>query len=253
MSREQIGATIDIWKKRVIDLAFPRRCPFCDKPVKPPGGLCCARCASIPVPVGEVFCVKCGKPVPDEEQYCEDCKNAEHDYSRGIAVFRYRSVADAIYRFKYLGRKEYADYFGVYMAERFEKALRDGTLEGLPDLLVPVPASRQRMRKRGYNQAALLAQAMNRSLPKELRVPMETEALQRVVNTAVMRTLGVEARKKNLKKAFHVYGNSVRLKSIMLIDDIYTTGTTIDACARALREAGAADVTFMSLAIGERM
>ena len=113
------------WKTTATDLLFPRRCPFCDRPVKPFGALCCDACASVPVPVGESFCMKCGKPVAEETVYCEDCRKAGHIYSRGIAVFRYRSVSGSLYRFKYDGRQEYAAYYGAKMADRLLEALND--------------------------------------------------------------------------------------------------------------------------------
>ena len=238
------------WTKTATDLLFPRRCPFCDRPVKPFGALCCDACAGVPVPVGASFCRKCGKPVEDETVYCEDCRRTEHLFENGVSVFRYRSVSGSLYRFKYEGRREYADYYGVRMAERFTEAVSDGTFAHIPDLLVPVPVSPKRMRARGYNQAELLARAMAGSLAPKWQIPVENKALQRQIETTAMRSMSAQARQNNLKKAFHVYGNSVRLKSIMLIDDIYTTGATIDACARALLEAGAGEVRFVTLAIG---
>ena len=194
--------------------------------------------------------MKCGKPVAEEEVYCQDCRKAGHIYSGGLSGFRYRSVSGSLYRFKYDGRQEYADYYGAKMADRLLEALRTGVIRRLPDALVPVPVSARRMRARGYNQAALLARALSSSLPPACRIPVENGVLHRDRETAAMRSMSARERQNNLKKAFHVYGNSVRLKSIMLIDDIYTTGATIDACAMPLLEAGAEEVSYMTLAIG---
>ena len=117
----------------------------------------------------------------------------------------------------------------------------------MPQVLVPVPCSAQRIRKRGYNQAAVLAE----KLSEIVRIPVDKEALKRSKDTKALRTMSASERQNNLKRAFHAYGNSVRLKSIMLIDDIYTTGATVDACAQALLEAGAKEVSFLTFAIGE--
>ena len=76
-----------------LDLFFPRRCPVCDRPVKPFGALICEECSKVPVPVGDSVCMKCGKPVEPEEEYCADCRTRPHLYYRGMAVYRYRSVS----------------------------------------------------------------------------------------------------------------------------------------------------------------
>ena len=231
----------------ILDLVFPRRCPICDKPVKPYGGLICRECAGVPQPVGEYTCCKCGKPVEPEEEYCSDCREKKHIYYRGAAAFCYRSVSGSLYRFKYEGRREYADYYGREMARALDRFIEETGAGHMPQVLVPVPCSAQRIRKRGYNQAAVLAQKMS----EIVQIPVDTDVLKRSKDTKAMRTMSASERQNNLKKAFHAYGNSVRLKSIMLIDDIYTTGATVDACAQALLEAGAKEVSFLTFAIGE--
>ena len=231
----------------VLDLLFPRRCPICDKPVNPYGSLICRECGPVPQPVGDCVCCRCGKPVSPEEEYCADCRKTRHLYYRGAAAFRYRSVSGSLYRFKYEGRREYADYYAREMAKTLERLLMELGDRHRPDLLVPVPCSAARMRKRGYNQAAVLAE----KLSEIVNIPVENGSLKREKDTGALRGMTASERQNNLKKAFHVYGNGVRLKSIMLIDDIYTTGATIDACAGALLEAGAKEVSFLTFAIGE--
>lgn len=231
----------------VLDLLFPRRCPVCDRPVKPFGALICRECEKVLHPVGECVCCKCGKPVSPEEEYCADCRKIRHLYDRGAASFLYRSVSGSLYRFKYDGRREYADFYGREMARTLDRFLQELGPEHRPDMLIPVPCSADRMRKRGYNQAALLA----RKVAESAQIPVREDLLVRTKDTKAMRRMSALERQNNLKKAFHVYGNGVRLKSIMLIDDIYTTGATIDACSGALLGAGAKEVNFLTLAIGE--
>ena len=113
--------------------------------------------------------------------------------------------------------------------------------------LVPVPVSAKRERKRGYNQAALLAQVIGRNTG----IPVREDFLLRRTDTAAMKGMSAQQRRVNLKKAFTAPFDDVKSKTIMLVDDIYTTGTTVDACAAALKEAGAAAVYFITLAIGE--
>ena len=230
-----------------IDLFFPRRCPVCDRPVKPYGALICDECADVPCPVGDSTCCKCGKPVDPQQEYCTDCRSGKHFYRRGASAYRYRSISGSLYRFKYEGRREYADYYALEMARALERFLDEEGPLHTPQALVPVPCSARKMRTRGYNQAAVLAE----KLAEKADIPVLEKLLVRSKDTQALRSLSASERQNNLKKAFHAYGNSVRLKSIMLIDDIYTTGATIDACARTLLEAGAEEVNFLTLAIGE--
>lgn len=237
---------MSMWTRRAEDLLFPRRCPVCDRPVRPFGALVCRDCEGVPVRIREPLCLSCGRMVRPGEEYCPDCQRIRHSYDRGGAVFAYRSLSAGIYRFKYGGRQEYADWYGHMMALRLRALVRDRVLPG-PDLLVPVPLAAGRRKKRGYDQALLLARAVS----KETGIPLKTDLLVRCRETLPMKDMGLSDRRNNLKRAFKVHGYDVRYKSIMLIDDIYTMGTTVDACAEVLKKAGAQTVCFMALAIGE--
>lgn len=118
-----------------------------------------------------------------------------------------------------------------------------------PDALVPVPLHPAREKKRGYNQAALLAA----ELGKQLDIPVLTGFVERTRNTRPQKELEGTKRQNNLKKAFKIVQNDVKLNTIVIIDDIYTTGSTIDAVAQACREAGVKHVYFAALAIGRGM
>ncbi len=236
---------------RAVDLVFPRRCPVCDRPVRPFGALICTDCETSLRPVGQHTCMRCGKPVDPAREYCADCVSGRHAYDAGAAVYTFRSCSGALYRFKYRHREEYAEPFGRAMADRYLAWSRQGPAlvrRRPPQLLVPVPSSPARVRQRGYDQSVLLARVISR----QTGIPTAENVLERTVNTALMRGMTVRERQKNTENAFHVKGNSVESKSIMLIDDIYTTGATMDACARALRRAGAGPVYFLTLAIGEQ-
>lgn len=225
------------------DLLFPRRCPICDEPVRPFGALICDACRDVPVRIKAPVCRACGKEVAPWQDYCSDCSRRPHAYERGCAVYHYRSVSASLYRFKYKGRAEYAEYYGRCMAERVREM---GGWSGF-DYVVPVPVSAERLRKRGYNQAGLMAEVLGR----ELGIPVRQNALRRRQNTSVMRGLDAATRRNNLEKAFIGIRNDVESRKIMLVDDIYTTGATIDACAGALLRAGAASVCYVALAIGD--
>ena len=115
-----------------------------------------------------------------------------------------------------------------------------------PDALIPVPLHKSRMRKRGFNQAALVAERMG----ERLGIPVEEKLLIRVKKTNPQKELNDSARRENLKNAFQLCGNDVKLKRVVLIDDIYTTGSTLDAAAAALLAAGVEKVYFLSICIG---
>ena len=250
--------------RTAVELLYPRRCPVCDRPVRGFRGLICPECEAMLQRVREPVCRRCGKPLRSSaEQFCPDCLRIPHVFDRGCAVFTYHSAAGGLFRFKYGGRREYSLWYGAQMAERLEQFCRElaaaagragdgdrGRRTAAPrmwfDMLVPVPVSARRLRKRGYNQAFLLAEEISR----RTGIPVRGDVLQRTSDTRPMKNMGPAERQNNLKKAFQCTGNDVKLRSIMLIDDIYTTGATVDACAQALYRRGAGRVCFMVLATG---
>ena len=128
-----------------------------------------------------------------------------------------------------------------------EKKWRDFIGRVRPDVIVPVPLYRGKLRKRGYNQAACLARALGRSL----ELPVDEKLVKRVRNTAPMKHLNPTERQNNLKKAFIIGRNDVKLYDrIILVDDIYTTGTTLDEIAALLKEHGVSKVYCVTLACG---
>lgn len=225
------------------DLLFPRRCPVCDRPVKPAGGPICRECADRLRYVGEPACMKCGKALQDKRQeYCFDCSRKKHLYDRGVSLYHYGSVKDCIYRFKYGGRQEYAAFFGQEMARRLGRQI----VAWRPDALVPVPLHPRRLRDRGYNQALLLA----RETGRRLQIPVLEDWLLRVKNTRPQKLLDGRERQNNLKKAFKISRNDVKLNTIVIIDDIYTTGSTVDEIAAVCRRHGVTKIYFAALSIG---
>lgn len=225
------------------DLLFPRRCPVCDRPVKPAGAYICTACAEKLRYVAQPACMKCGKALRDAQQeYCYDCAHKKHEYVRGVSLYQYGSIRSTVYRFKYGGRREYAEFLGKEMAERLGKQIR----EWKPDALIPVPLHPDRMRKRGYNQARLLAEEAG----KRLGIPVKSDWIRRVKNTAPQKLLDGRERQNNLKKAFNIVQNDVKLNTIVIIDDIYTTGSTVDEMAKECRRHGVSRVYFAALSIG---
>lgn len=245
--RKRVAET---WKgNKIIDVIFPLRCPVCDRPVPyfdRQRGIC-PECEKGFLLIRGARCCLCGRMLAGkEEELCGDCrlKGRRHYYTKGLALYEYNdAMRKAIYRFKYEGRREYAGYFGKIMARQFGNAVRRAGVEGI----IPVPLHRKREKERGYNQAELLARAFG----EEIQIPVYEKYVIRVRNTPPMKALEGAGRQNNLKKAFKIGQNDVKLNITIIVDDIYTTGSTIDAVAKVLLEAGISRVYYMTLAIGK--
>ncbi len=231
--------------KEAVSLLFPVRCPVCDEVVRRRDGRICQGCRNRLKVVEEPFCLSCGKPLSEEKNlYCTDCDGRSHRYIRGRALYEYESAAESIYRFKYGGRREYAVFFGREMAEKLAVFIRKAS----PDALVPVPLSRKRFGRRGYNQAQLLAEVMG----EELGIPVYAHLAVRVRDTLPQKELNAKERQNNLKRAFKMIENDVKLDTIIIIDDIYTTGSTIEALAEVFLQSGVKKIYFATLSVGGR-
>ncbi len=225
-----------------LDLIFPRRCTVCDKILPWGEKQICEACKKKIEYSSGSSCFKCGKPVKEEEEYCYDCRCKEHYFTQGAALFPYEYIRLSLYRFKYSGRMEYAAFYGEQMAYRFEEKRR----QWKPEALIPVPLHRKKQKKRGYNQAELIA----RELGRHWKLPVITNLVVRCKNTRPMKEIVGTDRQNNLKKAFKLGTNDVKLNTIIIIDDIYTTGSTMDAIAGVCRRAGIKNVYFLTVSIG---
>ena len=218
--------------KKVFDLFFPPRCAVCDT-VLPYGseGVCEACAGRLPY-VEEPRCFRCGRTVGnEEEEYCGDCQRKQHLFLRCYPALQYvPPVSDALAGLKYHGRAEYATFYGRLLATRFREAWE----ELQPDCMVPVPVHPHRLRKRGYNQAALIAEAIS----EVMGIPVREDLLVRTADTKAQKKLSREERSLNLRSAFQP-GISTPPPCVLLVDDIYTTGATADACTEVLLSAGA--------------
>ena len=230
----------------LLSLLYPRRCPVCDGPVKPWNALICRECEPALSYIRPPRCMKCGKHIGDDgKEYCVDCTSHTHFYESGRALFAYPDVSASIARFKYHGRREYAVFYAACMVRVLGNFIRACGA----DAFVPVPLHKSRKRKRGYNQAEVLA----RELSALTGIPVCADLIGRVKKTAPMKELSAAQRQNNLKKAFNITTNVVKLNKTILVDDIYTTGSTLDAVAMELKRHGVKAVYFIALCIGEGM
>ncbi len=236
--------------KFLTKLLFPGACPICGEVQEQcvtgeDAARICPSCEKMVRRVAQPFCLKCGKPLGrsgGRREYCSDCVRKKHLFVQGRAVFVYAGVARGMYRMKYGNRRDFA----VTFAREAYEALGDWIRYVQPQALIPVPLHPARRRKRGYNQAELLA----RELSKLTGIPMERGLVKRRINTSPQKELNVAERKNNLKNAFQISKNSVHLIKVLLIDDIYTTGSTVDAVAKTLMLAGIEKVYVLCICIG---
>lgn len=216
-----------------LDLLYPRRCPVCGDVAMPKGLLVCPGCRKRLSFIEEPVCKRCGREVPAMEmEYCRDCAARKRTFDGAVALLHYDQTAQkSIAAFKYGSRPEYADFYGDELVRRYGRQL----LRWRPEAIVPVPADRARQRVRGYNQSQVLAERLGTAL----HLPVLPEVLIRRHHTRAQKDLGPAARQKNLEQAIAVAHWPPGLTRVLLVDDIYTTGSTAEACTRSLKQAGA--------------
>ncbi len=216
---------------------FPRTCVCCggDLSWKAENYICPACTAQLVRP-GPLFCQRCGVNLPSGGAYCSSCRGSKaKTYKckliRSAWIFNTPSRA-FVHGLKYGGCDYLADDMGRQMAQNFA-AYKE--LSGA-ELVIPVPLFPRRQRRRGYNQSERLARAFS----NYTGLPLAAHALVRLRNTLSQTKLGRAARLSNMQGAFSVaQKEAVQGKTILLIDDVATTGTTLEGCAVALRAAGA--------------
>ena len=215
-------------------------------------------------------CDKCGRPLSDNNSgsLCFACKETEHSsrpysFDKGHACAAYGSVEQSvIFSFKYGARSDIGDVLGEILYDRMISEYEPDVLAGIYDLVIPVPIYLEKKKKRGFNQAAIMAE----SFAKRAGIACEAEALRRVRNTEPMKGLNPEERMANIGGAFEIrerYHPQISDARILLIDDIYTTGATIDEIAGILKKpwydkagglhTGARSVDFLTYAAGADM
>ncbi len=224
------------------ELLYPHRCPFCDE--TEPNELC-DRCSEKLEWVQEPRCCKCGKPIPDEQQeYCFDCKKRKKSFEEGRSLWVHKPpVSDALYRFKYKNQRCYGSYFAKSLWERYAEEMQ----RWKPDVIIPVPVHRKRYRKRGYNQASVIAKQLSRIS----QIPLDENVVIRVEDTKPSKELDPAERTENLRRAFVIDEQIKKYKRVLLLDDIYTTGATIDTISRKMHKKGVERVYFLTISIGQ--
>lgn len=222
------------------DLLFPPQCVVCQGW----GHFLCPTCAQSAEPVGDSICARCGQPQPTPTICCPNCyRQTESSLQIARAATLYRGVIrQSIVALKYGAQPEIALALAPYLVATFAQAPWS-TLQATIDAVVPVPLHAERRAARGYNQAELLA----RAFCQRVNLPLYPEWLQRRRHTQSQVGLNRDQRQANLTDAFWAAPAASR-RTLLLIDDVYTTGTTLQACATAAQAAGAHQVYALALA-----
>ena len=235
--------------KALLDLIYPPRCPICrdflpQRADQHAFGFC-ETCFEGFTEITSPICPTCGRPFiasGQEDHHCEECLRKRPFYDIARAPYLYDgALMTAIHEFKYAGKSHLASPLGLLLAS-FSKPW----LEAMRDLLVmPVPLHSRRLRERGFNQSLLLARHVALGIGSRL----DFLSLRRVRYTKPQTGLKSDERRKNVQRAFEVVDpRAVKKHSIVLIDDVATTGNTLNDCARALKRAGAKEVYGLVLA-----
>jgi ComF family protein len=230
----------------LLDIFFPPLCHACGSFVSEGGSLrLCAPCMEKIRPVRAPLCTLCGMPFARAggiDHLCSPCATSRRYFSGArSATFFEGPVKELIHRFKY-GKKFYLSRpLGLLTAQPFG----DSVPWRSADIIVPVPLHHRRLRQRGFNQAQLISC----QLVKQWRVPLSINNLRRIRWTEPQIGLSAADREENVKNAFSVADPSkFKDKSIILVDDVYTTGSTVKECARTLKNKGAGPVWVITVA-----
>lgn len=234
--------------RECLNLLYPPVCQLChERRAEAQDGFVCGQCWSHVSFIRPPFCTRCGLPFAGDlttEFNCTNCHEMElHFTAARSAVVAKTVVLEAIHHFKYSN----ALWFENFLANLLVHEAAPMLAQAKWDYIVPVPLHPVKLREREFNQAALLAAQLARATG----ICLNEKILRRVHSTSTQTLLTREERSWNMKNAFAVRKN-VRLddKRIILVDDVFTTGATTNACAQALRAAGAAEVCVWTVARG---
>jgi len=229
----------------VFDLIFPRKCHGCEKAyLGEDEHFWCSSCRTRIEWIRSPLCTLCGKPYPKNpsgsDHYCGECLTSTFHFDRArSAAVHSGIVRDCIHALKFGGRLHHVPSLVQLLHESMEREME--VYEGM---ILPVPLHTRRLRQRGFNQAALLARELGRRLGRVVRF----DVLVRKQWTEPQTRLNREERLENVKNAFQVVSPGViKGGRILLVDDVFTTGTTLSECARELKQSGAAEVTALTI------
>lgn len=234
----------------MIHWLYPERCPVCLQIVTPKGAMLHSKCRSKVNRIKQPVCYKCGMPLgAEEKEYCMVCAmQKDRGWDRGRSVFPYHGeLGNALRMVKKDGIEEFVRFF----AKQMKESQTDFIQQMSPDCIVPVPLHPSKRRKRGFNQAELLAEALG----KEIHLPVRL-LLKKTKKTKEQKSLSKYQRMKNVADAFEVNEEALGEyvpETVLLLDDVSTTGSTLTACAKVLKAKGVRSVAFLTVCVAEQM
>jgi ComF family protein len=243
-----VGPGLAALATTVLDLIFPALCPVCEASLGPGRrDPLCGKCWDAIARIEPPYCATCGAPFMGFSERelaprpfpCAQCSAEPPPYEYARSAARYEGpLRDALHAFKFSGRRALARPLADLLLEQCGGALPGGIAA-----VVPVPLARDREYLRGFNQAQLLAEHVAR----RLGAPLEPRWLARVRETRPQSDLAAAERRANVRGAFQA-SRAVDGRDVLVVDDVFTTGATLAACARALRERGAGRIGVLTVA-----
>ncbi len=224
----------------VVDLLFPRqvKCVNCGDEVDRFG--ICDKCVKLLTLIPSPTCEICGGENSGKGKVCIECKGRHFEFVKNYSLFSYiADVRSKIISFKQNSNKAIGEMFAYFIADRYDRIIAEHNI----DIVIPVPISVDRLKSRKFNQSEVLCSQISE------RDKVNNSILVRVKDTPHQTGLSRLNREENLKNSFKVMDKKiVKGKSILIVDDIYTTGATLNACARSLKDAGAKEIFALTLA-----
>jgi len=227
----------------LVEQTLPARCLLCH--LSSNQKLICQYCndaLSIPRPC----CLHCGLSLSKTQAFCGDCLKQKHSFTQLHAIANYQTpYPTLIKKFKYTKQLIFGELLADLLLESIQSNISPTQLSTI-DYLLPVPLHKKKLYQRGFNQAQLLAE----KLAKQLHIPILTKTVSRAKETVAQENLSLTERKKNLSKAFDISVNkkqNIQGRRIIIIDDVVTTGATVNSLAKALLQAGAKQIDIWCL------
>lgn len=216
------------------------KCICCGKELQQESRYCvCDNCLQTLPFINQKVCRKCGEPINSLAEYCMSCKNhVDRGFDKARAVFLYDDkLIELVTRFKFYGERYLGEYLSRFLLDKYLTQNFDS------QLIVPTPISQKRAKSRGYNQSELLCDAF-----EKYGLSVDASCVAKIAETRDQVGLGYKDRQQNLKGAFKVVNKSaVKNKNILIVDDIFTTGSTVGEISEVLKKAGANRVDVLTL------
>ncbi|MBI3343558.1 MAG: ComF family protein [Gammaproteobacteria bacterium] len=231
-----MNLSVNDWAKKLQHWLYPPACVLCGNAVKE--GDLCSGCA-VELPYNAAACTRCALPLTSAAELCGQCLQDPPSYDSAVSLFRYAYPADhLILRLKFQAQLHLARALGELLAEH----LKD-QMQAMPEIIIPVPLHRSRLRERGFNQALEIA----RPIARGLSIPVDYKSCERVRKTSAQSLLPAAERRKNIKGAFRVT-RPIAARHVAILDDVMTTGHTVQELAATLRKAGVERIDVWVLA-----